>query len=153
MTRPAVRHVTTAARVLFGLTFLVFGLNGFFHFLPQGSPPPAGAMAFVIALLKTGYMFPLIKGIEVAAGVLLLSNRFVPLALTLLAPIIVNIVAFHTLLAPSGAAVAGVVLALELYLAWAYRAAFLPMLAARTQPSAVQAANPAAHAKGRHAVA
>jgi uncharacterized membrane protein YphA (DoxX/SURF4 family) len=130
--RPIVRHLPTAARLLLGLTFFVFGLNGFFNFIPRpAEPPPDAALAFIGALLKTGYMFPLIKGTEVLAGALLLSNRFVPLALTVLAPIVVNIVAFHSLLAPSGIAVPLVVLALEIYLAWTYRDVFRPMLAAR----------------------
>jgi putative oxidoreductase len=71
----------TIARLGLGLAFLVFGLNGFLQFLPQ--PPMSGAPAdFLGALFVTGYMFPLIKGTEVLAGALLLSNRFVPLALT-----------------------------------------------------------------------
>jgi hypothetical protein len=92
---------------------------------------PEGAMAFGGALLKTGYMFPLIKGTEVAAGALLLANRFVPLALTVLAPVVVNIFAFHALLAP-GLGVASFIVVLQLYLAWTYRHAFAPMLAFRT---------------------
>ena len=126
------RIATSIARLLLGLVFTVFGLDGFLHFLPQPTtPPPEGAMAFAIALMKSGYMFPLIKGTEVLAGLLLLSNRFVPLALVLLAPIIVNIVAFHAFLAPEGLGVAAPVLALELALAWAYRAAYRPLLAPR----------------------
>jgi hypothetical protein len=123
-----------AARVVLGLVFFVFGLNGFLHFLPQPDEP-AGAMAFLVALVNTGYLFPLLKGIEVASGVLLLANRFPALALTLLAPIIVNIVAFHLVLAPSGLPVALLVLALELYLAWVHRAAFRGVLAARVATS------------------
>jgi uncharacterized membrane protein YphA (DoxX/SURF4 family) len=126
--------VTHAARILLGLIFFVFGLNGFFHFLPQ--PPMSGPPAeFAGALLATGYMFPLIKGTEVIVGVLLLSGKLVPLALTVLAPVVVNIVAFHLFLAPSGIPLAVVVLALELYLAWTYRASFRPMLAARVAPT------------------
>ncbi|MCA9535998.1 MAG: DoxX family protein, partial [Myxococcales bacterium] len=75
----------TAARLFLGLAFTVFGLNGFLHFLPM--PPMSGEpAAFMGALAATGYMFPLIKGTEVVAGLLLLGNRLVPLALTLLAP-------------------------------------------------------------------
>jgi len=118
-------------RVLFGLMFFVFGLDGFIHFMPQPTtPPPEGAMAFAIALLQSGYMFPLIKGTEVLAGALLLANVRVPLALVLLAPIVINIVAFHVFLAPQGIALALVLLAVEIGLAWAYRAAYRPLLAA-----------------------
>jgi uncharacterized membrane protein YphA (DoxX/SURF4 family) len=126
-----------AARLLQGLAFLVFGANGFLHFLPNPPGMPAPAADFAGALFHTGYMFPLIKGTEVVAGILLLSGRFVPLALTLLAPIIVNIIAFHAILVGGG--LIGpplLVLALELYLAWAYREAFLPMLRSRTEPAA-----------------
>ena len=118
------------ARVVLGLIFVVFGLNGFLHFLPQ-PPMTAAAGAFLGALTATGYLLPLLKATEVVAGALLLSGRFVPLALTLLAPVIVNIAAFHLFLAP-GNPVVGVVLAAELYLAWTHRAAFAPLLAARS---------------------
>jgi uncharacterized membrane protein YphA (DoxX/SURF4 family) len=131
--------LATAARIVLGLIFFVFGLNGFLHFLPQPPPPPA-AGAFAGALFATGYFFPLLKSIEVASGALLLAGLFVPLALTLLAPIIVNIVAFHLFLAPGNYPLVGLVLACELYLAWAYRAAFAPMLARRAQPAGRAAA-------------
>ena len=132
--RSVARHVPTAARVLLGLVFFVFGLNGFLNFIPQ-PPPPAPALAFFGALMGTGYMLPLIKGTEVLVGLLLLSNRFVPLALALVAPIVVNIVAFHGFLAPAGLPVALLVLALELVLAWSYRSVYAPMLAGRVTPT------------------
>ncbi|HEY8075999.1 MAG TPA: hypothetical protein VIF62_17855, partial [Labilithrix sp.] len=82
---------------------------------------------FMGGLAATGYFFPLLKGTEVLTSIALLTRRFVPLALTVLAPIVVNIVAFHLFLAPSGLPVALVVLALEVYLAWSYRDAFAPL--------------------------
>jgi uncharacterized membrane protein YphA (DoxX/SURF4 family) len=129
--RRLAKYLQPAARVLLGLVFFAFGLNGFFHFIPQNAPPPEAAGAFVGALVKTGYMLPLLKGTEVLAGALLLSNRFAALALALLAPIVVNIAAFHVALAPAGTGMSVVILALELYLAWSYRDAFRPMLAMR----------------------
>jgi len=121
------------ARVILGFAFFVFGLNGFLHFLPQ--PPMSGPPAnFAGALFATGYMFPLLKGTEVVASLLLLSNRYVPLALAMLAPVLVNIVAFHGFLAPAGLPLPIVLLGLELYLARSYRDAFAPMLHARTSP-------------------
>jgi uncharacterized membrane protein YphA (DoxX/SURF4 family) len=133
--KTALRHLPTAARLLVGLAFVVFGLNYFLHFLPMSGPPPSDrGMAFLGGLGASGYLFPLIKSIEIAAGALLLANLFVPLALTLLAPILVNIIAFHTLLAPPNPIVFAL-LAGELYLAWTYRAAFRPLLAARTLPA------------------
>lgn len=121
------RHSTTGARVLLGLAFLVFGLNGFLGFLPM--PPHEGAAgAFLGALAATGYMFPLIKGTEVVVGLLLLSNRLVPLGLVLLAPVMVNIVAFHTVFEPAGVAVPLVLASLQLFLAWSYRVNFMGVL-------------------------
>lgn len=125
-------YASTGARLFLGLLFLVFGLNGFLQFLPQPKNIPDGALAFSMALMKTHYMFPLIMGTQLLAGVLLVLNRFVPLALALLAPVLVNIIAFHLWLAPSGIIPGAVALVLEIYLAWAYRQAFLPMLAPRT---------------------
>jgi uncharacterized membrane protein YphA (DoxX/SURF4 family) len=123
------------ARIVLGLIFFVFGLNGFFAFLPQ--PELTGAPgAFIGALAATGYMFPLIKGTEVVAGALLLSNRFVPLALVLLAPVIVNIALFHFVLAPDSLAMVFVMLGLELALAWVHRDAFRGVLAPKARPSA-----------------
>lgn len=123
--------------ILMGLMFLVFGLNGFLNFIPQPKDPmPEGAAAFAGALMKTGYMFPLVMGTQLLVGTLLLLNRFVPLALALIAPIIVGIVAFHIFLAPASIGPGIVVLVLELYLAWAYRNAFRPMLAMKTTPGA-----------------
>src|SRR3954462_1793472 len=81
------RFFPTIGRVLMGLMFFVFGLNGFFNFIPQPKDPvPEKAMAFAGALMATGYMFKLIKGTEVLVGILLLANRFVPLALAFIAP-------------------------------------------------------------------
>lgn len=130
--RSILRHAPTVARVLTGLLFTVTGLNGFLDFLPQPKDPmPSGALAFAGAMMATGYLFPLVMGTQLVTGLLLLANRFVPLALALLAPVVVNIVAFHLFLAPSGLGPALVVLALELYLAWTCRAAYRPMLSAK----------------------
>ncbi len=127
------------ARLLLGGAFLLFGLNGFLHFLPM-PPAPERAGAFLGALAATGYMFPLIKGVEVLAGLALLSGRFVPLALTVLAPVVVNIVAYHAALAPQGLALPALLTGLGVYLAYAYRAAFLPVLARDAQPAPAQTA-------------
>jgi uncharacterized membrane protein YphA (DoxX/SURF4 family) len=133
--RSITHYLPTAARILMGLVFFVFGLDGFLHFIPVPSTPlPTGAMAFAGALVQTGYMFPLIKGTEVFVGALLLSNRMVPLALVLIAPVVVNIFAFSAFLAPSGIPIPIVVVALEVYLAWSYRKSYAPMLALRVTP-------------------
>lgn len=129
---------TTVARVLVGLTFFVFGLNGFFNFIPAPAHPgPAGA--FLGGLAASGYFFPFLKATETIAGAALLANRYVPLALAVLAPVVLNIFAFHIALDPSGAAVAIVLLGLEVFLAWSYRAVYRPMLAAKVSPTATSA--------------
>jgi hypothetical protein len=131
------RHLPTAARYLLGLIFFVFGLNFFLHFLPMPAPPPA-AGAFFGAMMQTGYVLVLVKVTEVTSGLLLLANRYVTLALALLAPVIVNIVFFHAFL--EGAATLPlplVILALEIYLAYSYRAAYVPMLQAKVSPATI----------------
>ena len=134
MSSVVARFGPPAARIFLGLIFFVFGLNGFLHFLPN-PPLPDAAGAFMGAMAKTGYMFPLIKGTEVLGGLLLLSGRLVPLGLLLLAPVIVNIVAFHFVLAPPNP-VTFLVLALPLYLAWVYRNNFRGVLEVNAKPTA-----------------
>ncbi len=127
------QHFPSAVRYLLGGAFLLFGLNGFIGFLPMPEHNPQAGV-FLGALAATGYMFPLIKGTEVVVGALLLAGRFVPLALTLLAPVMVNIVAFHAALEPASLAMPLVLLALHLALAWAYRAHFRSVLAPNAVP-------------------
>jgi uncharacterized membrane protein YphA (DoxX/SURF4 family) len=130
------RFVPAIARILLGLPLVVFGLNLFLNFIPQPTTPmPEAVTSFVGALVKSGYMMQLIGTTQLIVGVLLLINRFVPLALALLAPFLVNSVAFHLFLEPSGLPMALIFTALEVYLAWAYRNAFRPMLAARVDPA------------------
>ena len=127
---PFTRHSLTVARLLMGIPLFVFGLNGFFNFIPQPPTPlPEAAAAFTGALMKSGYMMQLIGTTQLIVGMLLLLNRFVPLALALFAPFIVNSIAFHTFLEHSGLPMAAVFLILEVYLAWSYRNAYRPMLA------------------------
>ncbi len=123
-----------AARLFLGLVFTVFGLNGFLGFMPMPEPPPAGG-AFLGALAATGYMFPLIKGTEVVAGVMLLAGRAVPLALVMLVPITINILAYHTVLAPAPALPIALIAA-QAFLIYSYRERFLPLLGGqREQPA------------------
>lgn len=137
--KPFVRRLLTAGRLLMGAILFAagaFGLLTLLHLVPPpASPMPAQAATFAGALAKTTYMMPLVSGTQFIAGALLLSNRFVPLALALAAPLVVNILAFHAFLAPAGAGPGLVLAALELYLAWSYREAYGPMLAARTTPT------------------
>lgn len=117
-------------RFLLGAVLLASGLAGLFHLAPQQVMEGPGGV--FMAGLSGSYLFTLVKLTEVAAGVLLLSNRFVPLALTVIAPVLVNIAAFHLLYAPAGLAVPVVLIGLELVLVWKHREAFAPMLAAST---------------------
>ena len=127
------RAAAGVARIALGGTFFVFGLNGFVEFIPPPSElPPEPAMAFAVALMNTGYMMPLIKGTEVLVGALLLAKRWVPLALVLLAPLLLNIVAFHFALAPSGTEFSIVLSLLGLYLAWVHRRAYAPLFVSKT---------------------
>jgi len=91
----------TIARYLLGLMFLVFGLNGFLHFIPAQPMPKGLALQYVSALGQSHYMVPVFL-LQVVGGALLLLNRFVPLALVLLGPVIVNILLYHLLMAPEG---------------------------------------------------
>jgi putative oxidoreductase len=95
------RIAAVIARYLAGLIFLVMGLNGFLHFIPL--PPPTGVVAgqFMGALYVSHYLW-LIFGFQVLGGLLLLVNRYVPFAVAILAPVLVNILAFHVLMAPAG---------------------------------------------------
>jgi uncharacterized membrane protein YphA (DoxX/SURF4 family) len=118
--------IVLATRLLLGVIFFVFGLNGFLHFLPM-PPQPEAAGAFMGALAQTGYMFPLIKGVEVLSGIMLLANLWAPLALILLAPITVNIFFFHAALAPSGLPMGLILIICQLILARSYRERFAPL--------------------------
>jgi hypothetical protein len=98
--RTRMKTASTIARYLGGVIFLVFGLNGFLHFIPL--PPPSGVAGQFMGALFVSHYLTLIFALQVIGAVLLLANRYVPLALAILAPVIVNILSFHALMAPSG---------------------------------------------------
>lgn len=113
---------TVIVRVLLGLMFVVFGSNGFLQFMPM--PPMEGHPGdFIGSMHATGYL-KAIAAFQVAGGALLVIGRFVPLGLTLLGPIIVNIVFYHLFMDRAGMVMAGVVSAMSLFLLWRYRSAF-----------------------------
>jgi len=89
------------SRILLGLIFVVFGLNGFLHFLDMGPMPTGVAGQFLGALAQSHYLF-VVAGLQVVGGALLMVNRYVPLALVILGPVIVNILLYHVLMAPAG---------------------------------------------------
>ncbi|HEX4666989.1 MAG TPA: hypothetical protein VH207_10335 [Chthoniobacterales bacterium] len=112
--------VTIIVRVLLGLMFVVFGLNGFLHFIPMPPPPPdSAATHFFTAVSTTGFM-TVIFALQLVGGLLLLLNFLPVLGLTILCPIVFNIVLFHATMEPSGLPLAIVVAALSLFLVWAY---------------------------------
>jgi putative oxidoreductase len=120
------------ARYLAGVIFVVIGLNGFLNFLPL--PPPGGvAGQFLGALLVSHYVW-VIFAFQVIAGALLLVNRYVPLAVAVLAPVIVNILVFHATMAPSGLPLALVVAALWALVFVDVRPAFSGLFQSRLQP-------------------
>lgn len=132
---PRRQWLPAIARVLLGIAFLIFGLNGFLNFMPAPKDMPQDIMDVMMAITKAGWM-KVVSGAEVIAAIMLLTNRFVPLGLALLAPILVAIITFHVAMAPKTIVPGIIVSVLELYLAWAYRGAFCPMLAAKTSPGA-----------------
>jgi putative oxidoreductase len=126
------RTASAIARYLAGVIFLVFGLNGFLHFIPL--PPPEGvAGQFMGALYVTHYLW-VIFAFQVIAGVLLLINRYVPLAVAVLAPVLVNILTFHALMAPSGLPLALFVTVLWALIFIDVRPAFSGLFQSRLQP-------------------
>src|SRR5438067_8940040 len=110
------------ARFLLGLIFLTFGLNGFLHFLP--APLPSGTAENFIGALFVSHYLVVVFLLQIIPAVLLLLNRYVPLALTLLAPIIVNIVLFHLLMAPGGLPLAMIVTVLWIVVVLGVRSSF-----------------------------
>jgi len=122
------RFIPILMRILLGLLFTVTGLNGFLNFLPMPTNAmPAGALAFSSAMMATGYLFKLVAATQLLSGVLLVTGIFVPFALILLAPVVVNIFAFHAFLDPSGMGIAIFVSVFEVLLAWIYRKSFAPL--------------------------
>jgi putative oxidoreductase len=122
------------ARVLLGLIYFVFGLNFFLHFIPM--PPVAGtAQSFMTGLFQSGYFFPFLKTIEVVLGALLIVGFFVPVSLVILMPVTINILLFHSFLTPGNALMSIVMIALHLYLAWAYRDYFKVLLSGKAKPA------------------
>ena len=116
------KYITLVCRILLGLMFAIFGSNAFLHFMPM--PELQGdAAAFMGALINSGYFYP-IALLQVLGGLCLLSGRFVPLGLTLLGPIIVNIDLYHLFIDRSGLPMAIVISIVALFLLWVYRDKF-----------------------------
>jgi len=110
------------ARILLGVIFVFFGLNGFLQFIK--APLPTGlAGQFLMVLFQSHYVL-FVSAVQLVGGALLLLNRYVPLALTLLGPVIVNIILYHLLLSPEKAQLAVVATVLWIFLFYRYRQYF-----------------------------
>jgi putative oxidoreductase len=119
------------ARLLLGLIFVIFGSNAFLHFIPLGEEPAGLAGGFMAALAGTPY-FHFVAFIMIVTGVLFLINRFVPLALALLGPVVVNIVLYHAFLHPAGYQPAALSTLLWLLVFYANRSAFAGIFQVRS---------------------
>jgi putative oxidoreductase len=117
------------SRILLGLVFLVFGLNGFLNFIP--APPPTGVAGQFIGAMFASHYLAAVFALEIVAGALLLANRFVLAALTILGPLLVNIVLFHAFMAPTGYAPAVIAVVLWSILVIRERTAFQQLLTAK----------------------
>jgi putative oxidoreductase len=129
----AMRTASVIVRYLTGVIFLVMGLNGFLNFIPM--PPPQGVAGQFIGALYVSHYLWVIFGFQVIAGVLLLVNRYVPLAVAVLAPVIVNILSFHALMAPSGLPLALLVAAMWAVIFIDVRPAFAGLFQSRVDRS------------------
>ena len=119
--------VTLIARLLLGIVFVVFGLNGFFNFISTG-PLPSGLAGQFIGALAQSHYFWVVAGLQILGGALLLLNRFVPLGLVLLGPVIVNILLYHLFLNLGGIGLAIAVTVLWFIVFFAHRRYFSAIL-------------------------
>ena len=130
------KFAVIGARVLLGLIFVVFGLHGFFQFSFIPAPEMnEAAGSFMGALLGTGYFMIVVKVVELVSGLMILTGRFLPLGLILLAPVSVSILLFHTFLDQAGLGMAIFLVAMQLFLAWSYRDSFSGVLQANPKPT------------------
>ncbi len=125
--------VSLIARLLLGLEFTVFGSNGFLHFIPMKLPEGVAGQ-FLGAVFESKYVY-VVAALQLVGGLLLLANRYVPLALTLLGPVIVNILLFHILMEPQGLVIAIITAVLWFLVYWDVRSAFAGVFAQRVPTS------------------
>ena len=119
------------ARSLLGFIYLVFGLDYFFHFIPY-QPLHTGKPGALVAGLKgTGYIYPMMKMIQILGGLSLLFNRYAPFSAVVLFPISLNVLLFHTILVPSGWLMGVTLMAPNVFLGWAYRKYYNGMFTAK----------------------
>jgi len=126
------KYVVLISRLLLGLIFFVFGLNNILHFIHL--PPPSGEAGTLMTILVSSHWMTFVGCIMVVSGLLFLVGRFIPLALTLTAPVVVNILLYHLLLEPHGLVPGAVVTVLEVVLILAYWRNFFPLFAPDAKP-------------------
>ena len=118
--------VSTIARYLLGVIFLTFGLNGFLHFIPM--PPPTGIAGQFLGAIFVSRLYVVLFLLQIVPALLLLADRYVPLALTILGAIVFNILCIHIFMAPAGLPLALLVTILWFLTAWSVRSSFAPIL-------------------------
>ena len=126
------RITALIARLLLGLMFTVFGLNGFLHFIHQPPPPPGSLAMQYFMVMSQSHIMDVAFALQLVGGLILLSGRFVPIALTLLGPVIANILLFHITMDPGGIAPGLVALILWLIVFYSVRYAFAGVFKAQT---------------------
>lgn len=115
------KNATLIIRVILGIIYLVFGLDYFLHFIPYQPMHTGKAAALKDGLMGTGYIYPMMKSIQIIGGISLLANRYAPFFAVVLFPISLNVMLFHTILVPSGWLMGVFLLVPNLFLGYAYR--------------------------------
>jgi putative oxidoreductase len=115
------KKATMIFRVLLGLLYLVFGLDYFLHFIPYQPMHTGEAAALKAGLMGTGYIYPMMKTIQIVAGISLMLDRYAPFSAVVLFPISLNVLLFHTILVPSGWLMGVFLMVPNLFLGYAYR--------------------------------
>jgi len=118
------------SRILLGAIYLIFGLDYFLHFIPYQPLHTGAAQTFKSGLVAAGYFYPMLKLIQIVAGLSLLINRYAPFAAVVVFPISLNVLLFHTLLAPSGWLMGVTLIVPNLLLGWGYRKYYRGMFTA-----------------------
>ncbi len=115
------KTLTVISRIVLGAIYVIFGLDYFLHFIPYQPAHTGAAAAFKNGLMATGYLYPMMKWIQIVGGLSLIMNRYAPFSAVVLFPISLNVFLFHTILAPSGWFMGVLLLFPNLFLGYAYR--------------------------------
>ena len=124
---------TIISRVVLGLIYLIFGLDYFLHFIPYQPAHTGAAAALKNGLMAAGYLYPMMKWIQIIGGISLLINRYAPFSAVVLFPISLNVFLFHTILAPSGWFMGVLLLFPNLFLGYAYRLHYSGLLVRKAE--------------------